>query len=130
MSLFSKLFKKKTTEVVFEKVEPIENATLETQNGLISNFSESDIDSCLQEMYEDVDQFVTLTLEQARYGIRYVQACQVDNGITVQLGIEKDENTRLVEKVCSEEECRAIFHQFYSYGNVNDLESYKPVEFF
>lgn len=130
MGFFSNLFKKTTTEVQFEQVEHDGQTVLENQNDRLTNFSDVDLEMFLDAMFEDEDQFVTLTLPEARFGIRYVQACQVDDGINVQLGIEENEHTKLVEKMCSAEECEDIFMQFYDTRMVSDLETYTSVEFF
>lgn len=129
MGFFSNLFKKTTTEVQFEQVGHDGQTVLENQNDRLTNFSDVDLEMFLDAMFEDEDQFVTLTLPEARFGIRYVQACQVDDGINVQLGIEENEHTKLVEKMCSAEECEDIFMQFYDTRMVSDLETYTSVEF-
>lgn len=130
MGFFSNLFKKTTIEVQFEQVEHDGQTVLENQNDRLTDFSDVDLEMFLDAMFEDEDQFVTLTLPKAIFGIRYVQACQVDDGINVQLGIEENEHTNLVEKMCSAEECLDIFMQFYDTGMVSDLKAYTPVEFF
>ncbi len=130
MGFFSNVFKKTTTEVQFEQVEHDGQIVLENQNDRLTNFSDVDLEMFLDAMFEDEDQFVTLTLPKASFGIRYVQACQIDDGINVQLGIEENEHTNLVEKMCSAEECLDIFMQFYDTGMVSDLKAYTPVEFF
>lgn len=129
MGFFSNLFKKTTAEVQFEQVEHDGQTVLENQNDRLTDFSDADLEMFLDAMFEDEDQFVTLTLPEARFGVRYVQACQVDDGINVQLGIEENENTKLVEKICSVEECVDIFMQFYDTRMVSDLGTYTPVEF-
>lgn len=130
MNLFRKLFHPKTTEVKFEKVEGGKKAILENQDGRIEKFNHTEIMEYIHKIIDDNQQFVMLELPRANYGIRYVQACVNNGKISVELGIEEDGQTRLVEKSCDEEECRKIFLEFFDWGYVNDLEKYRPVEFF
>ena len=131
MSLFDKLFNRKTTttDVTFKKVAG-EAFTLGNQNGQIENPSKNDLQKYLDLLFTEDDQFIVLTLERAKNGIRYVQATFAGNELIVQLGLEEGETTRLVEKTCPREaECTDIFYRFYDYGMVEHLEEYKPVEF-
>ncbi len=121
--------KKTTTDVTFEKMAPMEKMTLENQNGKLTDFDIPELEKFLQIMFDDYDQFITLSLTEAIDGIRYIQACQVPNGITVQLGLEEKDGTKLVEKICSQGECQDIFRDFYEMGVVYNREQYKPVEF-
>lgn len=129
-NIFSKLFRGKTTDVTFETVAYTGSRFLETQDGSRADFDFSAVESCLRELYRDADQFVTLTLADAPHGIRYVQACQVNGDIDVQLGLEENGRTRLVEKLCSPAECTAIFQRFYGHADADALDTYRPVEFF
>ncbi len=88
------------------------------------------VEDCILDMLDDEDEFVTLTVGEALHRIRYVQACQFPEGITVQLGIEEGGHTRLVEKTCTEKECLEIFREFYDTASVQNVEAYTPVEFF
>ena len=104
--------------------------TLENQNERIHNPTKQDLDAYLNCMFDDVDQFVTLTRAKADFGVRYVQACFAGTKLIVQLGIEKGNSTKLVEKVCSNSnECVEIFYLFYSSGKVDNLGEYLPVQF-
>lgn len=80
------------------------------------------------DMFEDEDEFVTLTVGELLHQIRYIQAAQTGSGIIVQLGIEEGEQTRLVEKECTQEECMNIFRVFYESALVQNLEEYAPVK--
>lgn len=84
---------------------------------------------CLDEMFEDDDDFVVLTLAEISHNVRYVQARQQDDGIIVQLGVEVEGGTKLVEKLFSEEECVEIFREFYETSNVKNVEQYTEVQF-
>lgn len=128
MRFFDKLFKKNDTPT-FERVQE-DVMTLENQNDKITNPAKQDLDTYLNCMFDDVDQFITLTRAKADYGVRYVQACFVGTKLIVQLGIEKGNSTKLVEKVCSNsKECVEIFYLFYRSGKVDNLEEYQPVQF-
>lgn len=122
--------RKTTTDITFHKISPTIPRTVGTQNGTKEVTSWEQVADSLEDMFDDNDQFITLTLKEIHYNIRYVQACQGEDGIIVQLGIEEDEKTKLVEKICSEEECTDIFREFYESSHVQEVENYKPVEFF
>ncbi len=130
MSMFPFLKKKTTTDVTFGKVEPLKERKLENQDRTVTDCSRQQVEEFLGDMFDDADQFVILTVPEARYGVRYVQACLGKKGVRVELGIEESEHIRLVEKECSEDECRNIFMEFYEFAFVRDMESYHPVEFF
>ncbi len=128
MGFFDKLFKKNDTPT-FGKVQDAV-MTLENQNERLDNPTKQDLDSYLNCMFDDVDQFVTLTRAKADYGIRYVQACFAGTKLIMQLGIEKGNSTKLVEKTCSNsKECIEIFYLFYESGKVDKPEEYQPVQF-
>ncbi len=78
---------------------------------------------------EPEDEFVVLTLANIKHNIRYVQSTWTSQGLIVQLGIEENGGTRLVEKYCSEEECIEIFRKFYETSDVADIKDYSEVEF-
>lgn len=128
MGLFSKLFKKTTTDVRFEKVAPQNTMKLENQNGVIENCSCPDMEEFIEMMLEDPEQFITLSLPSARYGIRFVQAGRTVKGIDVQLGIEENNHTKLICKICSEEECWEVFYEFFDTSNVCNRKGYKPIQ--
>ncbi|MBP3351313.1 MAG: hypothetical protein J6L65_02795 [Lachnospiraceae bacterium] len=128
MGLFSKLFKKTTTDVRFEKVAPQNAMELENQNGVIENCTYLDVEEYLQMMLDDSEQFITLSMPSAPYGIRFVQACRVNEGIDVELGLEQDNQTKLICRVCDEEECRNVFYEFFNTSNVCDRKGYEPIK--
>lgn len=123
--------KKLSTEVTFQKTECIAPKTISMQQ--ITDHAVSSwetVENCLLDMFEDADEFVVLTLEEIHHQIRYVQAAQIKEGVIVQLGIEEGDHTRLVEKECTKEECCEIFQKFYNSSYVQDVEQYKPVQFY
>ena len=79
-------------------------------------------------MFADNDQFVILAPEKTVNGIAFVQACQVKDQISVQLGLEEKNGSRLVEIYCSKQECMDIFLHFYDTGRVENMERYTPVQ--
>ena len=117
MGLFSPKPKKQTTTDVTFKTEPCPSPTvLGSQNGDLHNVSWQQVENGLEDVFGDSNQFLVLTLQKIRHNIRYVQATQCDDGIVVQLGVENNNTTKLVEKICSEEECIDIFKEFYNCG--------------
>ena len=128
--MFRKKEKKTTTDVLFGKTVCNVPWNVRTQEKDQAVDSWRDVEDCILDMFADDNEFVTLTTADARYNIRYVQACPGKEGIIVQVGIEEGEHTRLVEKTCLEEECLDIFDEFYHFTTVQNLEQYKPVEFF
>lgn len=126
VGLFRKLFKKEKT---FHKVEE-EIFELSNQNGRIQNPAKEDLKQYLNTLFDEYDQFITLTLPKAKNGIRYIQACFAGNDLIVQLGLEEGNKTYLVEKVCTHsQECIDIFYKFYESGVVDHVDDYKPVQF-
>ena len=119
-----------TTDITFQKTICPADRTVRTQEIEEMSPSWELVAECLWNMFEDEDEFVVLTTADARSGVRFVQAAQIKDGITVQLGIEEGTNTRLVEKTCSEIECGDIFRDFYHTSHVKDVEKYHPVEFY
>lgn len=84
---------------------------------------------CLNELFAFEDDFVVLTLADIRHNIRYVQSALMAQGLIVQLGIEEEHGTRLVEKICSAEECLEIFRRFFETSEVKNIDSYSEVKF-
>lgn len=110
------------------KVKRQNSFTLENQNGKIEKFSDADICNYLEEMFITPDQFVTLTSPKAKERVRFVQACMQERSVVVQLGLEEKEN-RLIEKLCSKEECIRIFLAFYKGEFVPNRYEYQAVQF-
>lgn len=84
----------------------------------------------LDEAFENDEQFLTLSLEKALYdGVYFVQAARLPNGlITVELGIENENGTKLVEKAMDEVSCAKIMMHFLETAKVEDIESYTLVK--
>ena len=79
---------KTTTDVRFGKETCFFPRKIGTQSGERRVDSWQEVEDCLWDMFTDEDEFVTLTLAEIHHNIRYVQACQFQEGITVQLGVE------------------------------------------
>lgn len=128
MGLFNKLFGKKE-QMEFKKVDG-EVLTLENQNGSLENPTREDLKDYLNCLFDEDDQFITLTLAKAKAGVRFVQATFAGTKLIVQLGLEENNKTHLVEKVCDRsKECVDIFYQFYDFGTVENISEYAPVQF-
>lgn len=113
----------------FENVGRMDSFKLENQNGALFSFNGADIEFLLEDMFEDEDQFVTLTAPTAVNKVRYVQACMYADGkVELQLGIE-EKRTRLLHKSCTREECKAVFLRFFEGRFAPRTEDYSPVEF-
>lgn len=128
MGLLDRFFKKKE-QPEFTKVEG-DVLTLENQNGCIENPTRVDLKNYLNCLFDEDDQFVTLSLPQAKDGVRFIQATFAGTKLIVQLGLEENNKTRLVEKECvTGGECTNIFYQFYDFGIVDRVSDYTPVQF-
>ncbi len=122
MALFSK--KQAKPEVLKRSLFTIEN-----QNGLTDSPNHNDFIHYLDELFSSDDQFVTLALKQSKDCVNFVQACVIDGSIIIQLGLDKDGKTKLVEKTVSTiDEYFRIFNTFFAYGTVDKIRSYKPVK--
>ncbi len=130
MSGEEKKTQKTTTDITFENTTCHVPRNVRTQEIDREVSSWEFVRACILDMFADEDEFVTLTIAEIQYGIRFVQACRGADGIIVELGMEKENHTNLVEKTCTEEECLEIFREFYDSTYVRDVEQYHPVEFF
>ena len=128
---FKNSLKKKTTDVDFEKVEYTGKMKLENNfDGSIDSPTWQQVELYIDKMIQNNEEFITLTLSEAVYGVRYMQACSVPGGYSLQLGVETDAKTNLVERVCDKQELVEHFAQFYEYGFVHDIDRFQPVSFF
>ena len=128
--IFKKSGKKETTDVDFEKVEYTGKMKLENNfDGPIDSPTWQQVQLYINKMFQNNEEFIVLTLSQAMYGVRYMQACDVNGEYFLELGIETDDKTKLVEKVCDKKELVERFEQFYEYGVVHDIDQFKPVSF-
>ncbi len=129
-AVFSFVVKTETTNVAFKAVKYTGQVTLENNfDGVINNPKWDDVNGYINIMLDNDEEFVTITLIEAIYGIRYMQTSKISGGITVQLGLEENNTTRLVEKICDKEQLIEYMNDFYQFGYVNDVASFKPVKF-
>lgn len=84
----------------------------------------------LDEAFQNDEQFLTLSLEKPLYdGVYFVQGARLpDRTISVQVGIETDSGTRLVEKITDEVSCAKTMIHFLETARVEDIESYTLVK--
>ena len=128
--IFKKNVRKETTDVDFEKVEYTGRMKLENNfDGPIDSPTWQQVQLYINKMIQNNEEFIVLTLSEAVYGVRYMQACDVNGEYFLELGIETDDKTKLVEKVCDKKELVERFAQFYEYGIVHDIDQFKPVSF-
>lgn len=137
MGFFDKLFGKKadvgpqltanTAEAKPKLMINTAEMTLENQNGVMNNVRDIDIENYLFDMFNDEDQFVTLSPMQPQGEIRFVQACQARGMIIVQLGMPQN---AVIEKYCTQRECMDIFLHYYDTLQVENMEQYKPIELY
>ena len=128
---FKNSLREKTTDVDFEQVEYTGKMKLENNfDGPIDSPTWQQVELYIDKMIQNNEEFITLTLSEAVYGVRYMQACSVKGGYSLQLGVETDTKTNLVEIVCDKKELVERFAQFYKYGFVSDIDQFKPVSFF
>lgn len=128
--IFKSNLRNKTTDVDFEKVKYTGKMELENNfDGPIDSPTWQQVQIYINKMIQNKEEFITLTLSEAVYGVRYMQACSVKGEYSLQLGVETDTKTNLVEIVCDKKELVDRFAQFYEYGFVHDIDQFKPVEF-
>ena len=134
MGLFDILknnLRKKTADVDFEKVKYTGKMELENNfDGHIDSPTWQQVQLYINKMIQNNEEFITLTLSEAVYGVRYMQASSFKGKYSLQLGMETDNKTNLVERVCDEKELLERFAQFYESGFVHDIDQFKPVSFF
>lgn len=115
--------------MLFEKTENT-RSTVRNQCDEVPADSRETVREFLDIMFndEDKDEFVVLSLAGTQ-PIRYVQSAWTKNGLTVQLGVDEENGTRLIEKFCSEEECVNLFREYYNTKNVSNISEFTEVKF-
>ena len=122
---------KLTSDVAFERVEYMDGSRLENfYDAPIDNPSWDDVAARIRKMMDVNDEHVLLTLNQATYGVRYMQAAQTEGGYDLQVGLEEGNQSKLVEKIVDNKEMFDSFQIFYRYGYVDNLGEFSPVHFF
>ena len=127
----SKGNRKLTSDVAFQNVEYTGGSVLENfYDAPIQNPSWENVMVRIRKMIDVNDEHVLLTLKQATYGVRYMQAASAPGGYDLQVGMEEGNQTKLVDKIVGEKELFDRFEVLYNYGYVDNLGEFKPVEFF
>ena len=116
--------------LIFDKVRQSVPMRLENfYDQPVDNPSWDEVEFRIRKMLDTADEHVLVCLGTASYGVRYIQSAHKPGGYTLQLGLEQDDHTRLVEKDVNPDEIREIFRKFYDLGIVEGIEKYKPVKF-
>ena len=122
---------KLTSDVTFERVEYMNGSRLENfYDAPVDNPSWDDVAARIRKMMDVNDEHVLLTLKQATYGVRFMQAAQTEGGYDLQVGLEEGNQSKLVEKIVDNKELFDRFQIFYRYGYVDNLGEFTPVNFF
>ncbi|MBQ4166512.1 MAG: hypothetical protein IJD85_09335 [Oscillospiraceae bacterium] len=84
----------------------------------------------LDEAFQNDEQFLTLSLEKPLYdGVYFVQAARIPSGaISVQVGIESEGGTKLVERLTDEVTCAKIMMYFLDTAKVESIDDYEVVK--
>ena len=117
--------------MIFKNMPEEETFTLRNQENELTEFGPEEIKEYLEDLFVTPDQFVVLSAPKVQgQKIRYVQACvQKDGGIETELGIEQEEGTTLLYKMCQDEECIQIFLDFFAGRLQVNMDKYEPVSF-
>lgn len=120
--------------MVFEKVPKQNGYTLRNQEETLKNFGADEITDYLEDVFDTPDQFLVLTSPEAQNKVRYVQTSYngYDNEqdkVEVELGVDEEDGTHLIYKMCSMKECADIFIHFFQNEFEPKWDEYKPVQF-
>ena len=88
---------------VFQTTPERDYYLLENQDGKTTEVNEETIGDYLEELFDDPEQFVTLTPPKSQNGIRFIQACldknkNEGNYVEVELGMEEADGIHLLYK--------------------------------
>ncbi len=104
-----------------------ENITIENNfDGIISNPTWEQFLDYITKVEQNPEEYITVTLPVAKDGIKFVQGYSIAEDYPVQVGIEKNGETVLLEKVTDEVEFELIIKKFYTEGVVENIDGYKP----
>ena len=122
---------KLTSDVTFERVEYMNGSKLENfYDAPIDNPTWDDVSARIRKMMDVSDEHVLLTMKQATYGVRFMQAAQIEGGYDLQVGREEGDQSKLVERIVDANELNERFQTFYRYAYVDNLGDFTPVKFF
>lgn len=128
MGFIGNLFKKGSDRKA-EKSKCTKCAVLENNFiGGIENPKWEDVKRYLDMMFQDDEEFVTLTLDRVIDGVRFMQACSTQSGYMVELGIEDESGVSVMETKCDKKAVEKYFKNFYSTGTVLNRERFVPVD--
>lgn len=129
MGFISNLLKKGSDRKA-EKSKCANCAVLENNFiGGIENPRWEEVKRYLDMMFQDDEEFVTLTLVEAVDGVRFMQACSAQSGYTVELGIEDESGVSVIETKCDKKAVQKHFKEFFTCGKVADRDKFTPTEF-
>lgn len=128
------IIKKVTNKLPDKKIAFLAGETengfvVENQYGRYRVECEQDFCSVVQAVFNDENQFATLTAPEAINSVKYVQACLSNREVEVQIGLDFYNKTELYYKMCSPKETLWIFKDFYNNRFVPDMSEYRPVRF-
>lgn len=123
--MFKNLFKKKKS---FDVVDHQGQFILRNQCEELNNCSKEDILKFIDIMINDFNEFIVLTPPSAIHKVQFIQGALVNDGIDIQLSIQKGNRCYLYHKVCNKQECIDTFIDFYN-GVIPCLDDYKLLEF-
>ena len=122
---------KLTSDVAFERVEYMNGSKLENfYDAPIDNPTWDDVSARIRKMMDVSDEHVLLTMKQATYGVRFMQAAKTEGGYDLQVGLEEGDQSKLVERIVDANELNERFQVFYRYAYVDNLGDFTPVKFF
>ncbi|MCR5528730.1 MAG: hypothetical protein K6F49_05895 [Saccharofermentans sp.] len=95
-------------------------------DGSISNPSWEQFQDYITKVEQNPQEYLVVELPTANNGIKFVQACSIAEDYPIQIGMEKDGEIALLEKVTDEIEFELIIKKFFTEGIVEGIEDYKP----
>ncbi len=100
---------------------------LMNQDDETENVNEQRIKRFIDIMVDDSEQFVTLSASEPIENVSFVQATLTDGEIHLEIGVPEGENkNKLYYKICTKEECKSIFLEYFHNTFVPDMEEYQP----
>lgn len=118
-------FFRKDTNKKAEKTKNTNCAVLENNFiGGIENPKWEDVKRYIEMMFQDDEEYVTLTLDRVIDGVRFMQACSAQSGYMVQLGIEDESGFSLAELKCDKKAVQKYFKNFFNSGTVLNREKF------
>ena len=82
--------KQTTTDSAFRTEPCLSPTVLGSQDGELHNVSWQQVEDGLEDVFDDSNQFLVLTLQKIKHNIRYVQTTQCDDGIVSVLTLSEN----------------------------------------